>query len=330
METVKLDTKSADVKLLTTFEDGAKITFSITSAPPAPEVAVNHDGSVTFWAAPGVRTSAIMNNGLYVTFIREAGGTQAISIRLPRGGESNLDTSHGKISLKGSDYFIQMTGGNLTGDKGELILHLVDQVAIFTLTRHDAGAMSMQSLEPTALSTPSPMVVTPMGARPPEWSIAVFDDAAMLRPRPIRLGVPVISTVPVNGVSLSSNDIELLNFGIGLPTRTMYFMALSSIPIPTSITPTLLIYMPAGLDTLSSPVQVPMALLNTPATDDRRSAYAASYVFNVEDTVKYVDGFCYFSIHVPAVVNGFLPFEFQVTSTGSPYSQNSYDDPTLY
>jgi hypothetical protein len=179
----------------------------------------------------------------------------------------------------------------------------------------------------TSVTVIDKFYVAPNG-RIPEWSIGVFDDSSFARPRPIRLGVPVISTVPTNGPNLTVADTDTIQTGVGTPSRIMYFRIVSSEAVPPAISPQLLIYLPNGLDTVSTPVVVPMQHVSDD-TINGRTVYSASYEFHVEDAVNYVDGFTYLSVEVPLVVRRTLPLEINVGLNGtSPFA--TFDDPTLY
>jgi hypothetical protein len=58
----------------------------------------------------------------------------------------------------------------------------------------------------------------------PEFSIGTFDDADFIKPRPVRQGNPIISTVPANiDDNSTQDDIEYYNRGLGPDSKTIYF-----------------------------------------------------------------------------------------------------------
>jgi hypothetical protein len=65
------------------------------------------------------------------------------------------------------------------------------------------------------------------------------------------------------------------------------------------------------------------------SSDSNRSVFHASYAFNKEDTVNYVDGFAYLSVYMPMEITANLSIAMGVTATGSPVADTYQDDPTL-
>jgi len=169
-------------------------------------------------------------------------------------------------------------------------------------------------------------VVTSNGVLP-EFSIAVFDDASRTVPRPMRLGIPVISTVPVYRAGLSESELQVLEIGLGTTKRTMYFKIISNVVIPDDVEPVLHIYLPAGLDTVAEPVEVEMT--RQVSVDSTRSVFHSSYAFHKEDTVDYVDGFAYLSVYMPMEINTDLPVAMAVTTTGEEIVDQYEDNPLL-
>lgn len=169
-------------------------------------------------------------------------------------------------------------------------------------------------------------VVTSNGALP-EFSIAVFDDSSRTIQRPMRLGIPVISTVPVYRAGLSESELQVVEIGLGTIKRTMYFKIISNVVIPDDVEPVLHIYLPAGLDTITAPVAVEMT--RQVSVDSTRSVFHASYTFHKEDTIDYVDGFAYLSVYMPMEVNTDLSIAMAVTTTGDEIVDQYEDNPIL-
>lgn len=161
----------------------------------------------------------------------------------------------------------------------------------------------------------------------PEFSIAVFDDSARVAPRPMRLGIPVISTIPVYRAGLSESELQIVEIGLGTAKRTMYFKIISNVVIPDDVEPVLRIYMPAGLDTIASPVEA--AMVRQVSADDTRSVFHASYAFNKENNIDYVDGFAYLSVYMPMEITTELPIAMAVTATGAAIADPYKDNPVL-
>lgn len=160
-----------------------------------------------------------------------------------------------------------------------------------------------------ALNYFSPLTVdsnifVPIGSRGPEFSIGIFDHI-WTHPRPIRFGVPVISTVPAHGDDLTDEEQYYYNQGKGPKSKTMYFRVVCSQELSDDLPVKLLIYLPNGLDTITNPVAVNL----TKTSLSGPSVYSGSYVFYEEDTVFTVDGFVYFSVYVDIIQQIALPIK---------------------
>jgi hypothetical protein len=152
----------------------------------------------------------------------------------------------------------------------------------------------------------------------PEFSIATFDDSNFTVPRPIRQGVPIISTVPaaINNSS-SSADIDFYDLGKGPDFKTIHFRIvcnkiMENISISDLSDMKLKIYMPNGLDTVKKATYIPMYLVQNDSTNNI-SIYRASYDFYVQgifDSIEYIDGYMYCDVQVPLTIQNVMPFEF--------------------
>lgn len=151
----------------------------------------------------------------------------------------------------------------------------------------------------------------------PEFSIGSFDDSAFTIARPIRQGIPIISSVPstVNSNS-SSADINYYNQGLGGNYKTIYFRIICN-KVMENISPNdtsemkLKIYMPNGLDTVKKAIYEPMTLVSTDSTNNI-SIYRSSHDFYIQGTydgIEYVDGYMYCDVHVPLTVQKSIPVE---------------------
>ena len=175
--------------------------------------------------------------------------------------------------------------------------------AEMTLTFRDVeGAPVFQAMTAGVLLVPS-------ARRAPEFAVGVYDDQSFLRPRLIRQGAPVISTVPVDGPGIKQDEATYLTAGVGPEHRTMYFKVLCDQAIPTSTPIHLSLWLPNGLDTLLPPVHVPLAY--APA----QGGWTGSYLFHREDTVDYVDGYTYLAVYCPMHVQRSLPMRLQVSAS---------------
>lgn len=211
-----------------------------------------------------------------------------------------------------------------------------NQLSIYPSGTHSIVTLHMPNDAVSAMSSIAAMnfrsmssgtyIVTSNGVLP-EFSIAVFDDSSRTVPRPMRLGIPVISTVPVYHAGLSESELQVVEIGLGTSKRTMYFKIISNVVIPDDVEPVLHIYLPAGLDTVAAPV--PVEMTRQVSTDSTRSVFHASYAFHKEDTVNYVDGFAYLSVYMPMEINTDLPIAMAVTTTGAEIADQYEDNPLL-
>lgn len=152
----------------------------------------------------------------------------------------------------------------------------------------------------------------------PEFSIGTFDDEDFVFPRPIRFGVPILSTVPASiGSTSLTSDINYYNTGKGNYTKTIYLRIIcnkimETISAGQTSIMQLKVYMPNGLDTVKPPLYLPMYLVSTDSTNNI-SIYQASHDFYIQgsfDGVDYVDGYMYFDVQVPLTVQKSMPVEF--------------------
>lgn len=196
-------------------------------------------------------------------------------------------------------------------------------VSIYMPKDSFAAMANIGAMEARGMSSGA-YIVTNSGVLP-EFSIAVFDDSSRTTPRPMRLGIPVISTIPVYRGGLSESELQVVEIGLGTTKRTMYFKIISNVVIPDNIEPVLQIYLPAGLDTISTPVAAEM--VRQVSVDSTRSVFHASYTFHKEDTIDYVDGFAYLSVYMPMEINTDLSIAMAVTTTGEEIIDQYEDNP---
>lgn len=153
----------------------------------------------------------------------------------------------------------------------------------------------------------------------PEFSIGTFDDADFIKPRPVRQGNPIISTVPANiDDNSTQDDIEYYNRGLGPDSKTIYFKIICNTILETlsagdvSNFLQLKIYLPNGLDTVKTAVYENMYFVSND-TVNNISVYESSFTFYKQGTfnnLEYVDGFMYLDIHCPLTVQKSIPFQF--------------------
>lgn len=152
----------------------------------------------------------------------------------------------------------------------------------------------------------------------PEFSIACFDDSSFAIPRQVRFGKPVISTVPANiTTSSSQDDIDFFNNGKGPNSKTIYFRIICNKILETLSSNDLSelklkVYMPSGLDTVKSAEYVDMYFVSNDSTNNM-SIYKAQYNFYIQGNfngIDYVDGLMYFDVQVPLTVQSYMPIQF--------------------
>lgn len=157
----------------------------------------------------------------------------------------------------------------------------------------------------------------------PEFSISIFDvyDALTVgfdKSRPVRQGVPIISTVPsfVDSNS-SSEDQNYFNLGKGPDKKTIWFRIvcnklMENLSLNQLSEMKLKIYMPNGLDTVKTAIYRPMYFLSNDAVN-KISIYYASHDFYIQgvfDGIEYVDGYMYCDVQVPMTVTKSISVEF--------------------
>jgi len=155
----------------------------------------------------------------------------------------------------------------------------------------------------------------------PEFSIATFDDSSFLISRPIRQGVPIISTVPsFLDNSSTAADLSYFNTGKGNYFKTIYFRIICN-KVMETLSPNdlsemkLKIYMPNGLDTVKTAIYNDMYLVSNDTTNNY-SIYRSSFNFYIQgnfDGIDYVDGYMYADVHVPLTVQTIMPIEIDFT-----------------
>ena len=152
-------------------------------------------------------------------------------------------------------------------------------------------------------------IFVPIGSRGPEFSLGIFDKISPFsHPRPIRFGVPIISTVPAHGESLTNTEQIYYDKGLGPDSKTMYFRLVCNQELDVDLPVKLLIYLPNGLDTVTVPDSIDMTLISSPGDN---SVYSGSYGFYKEDTTFTVDGFTYFSVYINTIQQISIPLKIQ-------------------
>jgi hypothetical protein len=139
-------------------------------------------------------------------------------------------------------------------------------------------------------------VFVPLGNRGPEFSIGIFDKV-WSHPRPIRFGVPVISTVPAHGSGLTQEEQYYYDLGKGPKSKLIYFRVVCSQELSDDLPVKLLIYQSNGLDTITQPIAISLTKISVSGP----SVYSGNHTFYEEDTVAYVDGYIYFTVYIDII-----------------------------
>lgn len=161
------------------------------------------------------------------------------------------------------------------------------------------------------------------GSRGPEFSLGIFDDYTdnvHYRGRPIRLGVPVISTVPVYHPNMSEEDLTYFSNGKGPNSRKLFFRVVCNQELPDASVK-LLIYLPNGEDTVTAPDFIDLVKISEAG---QNSIYHGEYVFYEEDTIYSVDGFAYFAVYTDIIQQVSLPLQLDELPT----TYTEFESPT--
>ena len=226
------------------------------------------------------------NNKLNILYTQESPKVRSINIKLESFESFNFQKNKAIGKLGKLNIAIDVIDGTIvTFNKGILTLNTSSPDLRIEMYQVDSNK------DFAALNYFSPLTIdsnifVPIGSRGPEFSIGIFDHV-WTHPRPIRFGVPVISTVPAHGEDLTDEEQYYYDQGKGPKSKTMYFRVVCSQELSSDLPVKLLIYLPNGLDTITNPIAVSLTKISVSGP----SVYSASYVFHEEDTVFTVDGF---------------------------------------
>lgn len=244
------------------------------------------------------------NNKLNILYTQESPKVRSINIKLESFESLNFQKNKAIGKLGKLNIAIDIIDGTIvTFNKGILTLSTSSPDLRIEMYQVDSNK------DFAALNYFSPLTIdsnifVPIGSRGPEFSIGIFDHV-WTHPRPIRFGVPVISTVPAHGEDLTDEEQYYYDQGKGPKSKTMYFRVVCSQELSGDLPVKLLIYLPNGLDTITNPIAVSLTKISVSGP----SVYSASYVFYEEDTVFTVDGFVYFSVYVDIIQQIALPIK---------------------
>ena len=303
------------------------------SAPIEDAFIGSDDSSASFLIRPDIRGTVFQESDSRVLLTASRNTIFPISFSARLTGFEFVDSTPDKMTLKiqDQDVTLELSGGTFefsTLDHVKINM----KGALLEMKAYIAKDFSSLSFEKLSLDVPE--IHGPLDCLP-EFSIGVFDAynptaKTFSRPRPLRLGVPVISTLPTQGDDLTQDEIDFIELGVPAEERTMHFRVVSNRLLESGLVSgdlselKLKLWLPTGLDTVGLPTTVPLYFLGTdtelgqagPAAS--QMIYRTSYTFKKEDTIKSVDGFMYLSVYVPLTVQIGLPVMFRVSGTGSP------------
>lgn len=249
--------------------------------------------------------------GSHIGVIRDAQESQSINLRLDG---CRLRTEDGRLILcaeSGERFSISATGCSMTARADDNVAQVT-----FNGGYADIVFTLMPGIDAvSAMSTDTSVWVVDEQNLMPSFLISAYDDAGLTHLRPSKQGFPVLSTMPVPA-STDPTDIQILDKGEPVPSRTVYFRVLANQTIPDGITPVLRMYRPIGLERIAGPEII--ALTSTATAN----VYTGSYVVKRTDYQNYVDGFAYLSVYVPLSITVSLPIDMTIGT----YTSSLEDD----
>ena len=221
------------------------------------------------------------------------------------------------LEVGNKSYTINFDGCNIKlDDENILLVSVVNSVASMNVYNSDTiNEMSFKALVLPSIIDEYESV--------PEFSISCYDDSNFTKPRPIRFGIPVVSTVPsiIDGTS-TREEIDTYNSGKGLDLKTIYFRVFADQILETltvgaaSSLVRLKIYLPNGLDTIKEPIYKTLFFSSNDAINNR-TIYTASHTFysqGIHNNIEYVDGLMYVDVQMDITIQQSMPiqFDFQI------------------
>jgi hypothetical protein len=267
------------------------------------------DGAVSFWAGQGVRATVFQDGG-GVTLALSRDTLLPLSFATTWAGMGDIQPTDSGFGgeMGGVPVNVSVFDGRLIQAEGDSVVWQMSGADMrLEITAAEQETFSM-------LSTTVTYVAVAAGQQPPSFAVSVYDDSGYTRPRPVRIGAPVISTVPTYGSNLATDELVYYGTGSGAPTRVMYFQAICNMAISSAIPVELQVALPSGLDTVSLPINVPMTFVSSTAY---QTIYRCSYTFSQEDTINFVDGYTYINAYLPLSVQVGLPMRLSVSSTAA-------------
>ncbi len=246
-------------------------------------------------------------------------------------GASFVKISDKKLQVNDS-YILEIDFGSFNfNENGTVLVKISNNNSSLKLYPKQEQSEEVKSLNFQSLVSPSGLPTISFGAREPEFAIGTFDyfnqdgdldtlqDTMFKFPRLIRNGVPIISTLPAeyNTTDYSITDQNNYLSGKGDVSRTIYFKivcnsVIENINVGVISQCQLKVYLPSGLDTVSSAVYVPMTMRYYSSVKNI-AIYSAEYTFHssgIHNNIEYVDGYMYFDVYAPVSVQRDIPLQF--------------------
>lgn len=230
-----------------------------------------------------------------------------------------ITTDNNQINIDVADksYTLVFDGCNVKLDDENILLISVNEsvasISIYNSNKINSLSFSAQTL---------PSVIDEYESIP-EFSISCYDDSLYTKPRPIRFGIPIISTVPsLIDISSTREEIDTYNSGKGLESKTIYFRVFADQILETlgvgvaSSLVRLKIYLPNGLDTIKEPIYKTLYFSSNDSTNNR-TVYTTSHTFysqGIHNNIEYVDGLMYVDVQLDITIQQSMPiqFDFQI------------------
>lgn len=311
-------TKEAGFRLTTPSGNSTDVIFE--DSPSAIYVGQT-TSAIIFQASENIKATSFMSDGnVVIYFNKNTNVPQAFSLKFKDTTITKINDNQIKININGLIVYVDLKDCYIVNnDTNSISIMMGDSDATIEFSTQLSVISSLSNV--SIQSVDDSRMVVPVSKRIPEFIISIYDDSRGNYPRPLRFGVPVISTVssvPQSGETLYQEDKDLLELGIGTKSRKMYFWVISDQLIDESLREqlSLEIDLPSGSDTVEQTASLQLEYVETVDTND---IFTCVYDFHKEDTVNYVDGFAYLSIKMPLRIQRNLPLTFQVSSDGVAY-----------
>lgn len=262
----------------------------------------------------------LSENFIELFFQKNISYIQFVSIKFKFDSIIEIHNNFIIFSRGDKDYVIDFQNTKYSFESNDTLLIILDKAESFIkVSELSFFANSFQSQNFKSFTASNSFLIDET-SKMPEFSIGTYDDLEFSKPRPVRQGNPVISTVPsMIDNNSTTDDIDYYNTGLGPLSKTIYFKIICNTVIENTLSAgdlstnlQLKVYLPNGLDTVKAPVYVDMYFVSSDSTNDI-SVYSASYTFYKQgryNNIDFVDGFMYFDVHCPLTVQKSIPFQF--------------------